>query len=594
MPDVRSVIPGQRRAARLLAPGARYHLMASVLFVVVFAIIPLSIYAHSGEDWSFRFHHLLWLPALGAVLCASAWLLIRLTAMLSRKLAIGLAGLLFCLGLFALLAQVYTPIQVGPLDGAALESDEPALYTAIEAAFALIAALVFILLLRGRGRTVAAAFAGLLLVAAIGYGGVLLLTHEHLRSTAPKPTRSVSGIAGNVYHIVLDSMRSDVFLAALERTGMTGKFEGFDLFRNNVANYVTTIPSSASYFTGTYYRSGEFADWVQQWRKDKGLFAAASDRGYKIWVYAPFPHWKTRHVDRFWFNGDIYELESRVAPVGLYDLIQIWLVSLAPNDLTNEALPLAAGLRDRIFTWITGETRPLTTAEIHPHAGVLMLRRLLREESLRGANGQYVYAHAALPHAPFVFDRECHYVGQPSESTPPRKESYLEQAQCAVRLVATFFDHLKRLGRYDGATIVVHADTGLIGRIGKGPPRSQPSTLGVANLDLLKGVDALLMIKRPHAAGQLRILATRTQLVDVFPTVMEILGLEPSYRTDGKSVYAIRPDEPREALFAFDPTKKYGHAFVEVRIDDQTNRRRSPLTVIGPAVDRRGAELENP
>jgi hypothetical protein len=421
---------------------------------------------------------------------------------------------------------------------------------------------------------------------------VLILTHEQLRSTAPKPTRSVSDIPGNVYHIVLDSMRVNVFQAALERTGTTAEFEGFELFENNVSNYVTTIPSSASYFTGTYYRSGEFADWVQQWRKDKGLFAAASDRGYKIWVYAPFPHWKTRHVDRFWFNGDIYELESRIAPVGLYDLIQIWLVSLAPNDLTNEALPLAARLRDRIFTWVTGETRPLTTAEIHPHAGVLMLRRLLREESLRGENGQYVYAHAALPHGPFVFDRECRYVGR--GTAPPGRDTYLEQAQCAVRLVAGFLAHLKRIGRYDPATIVVHADTGLIGRIGKGPPRSEPSTLGVANLDLLKGVDALLMIKRPHATGQLRVLDTRTQLVDLFPTVMDVLGLEPTYQPDGKSVYAIRPDEPREARFAFDPTKKYGHKFVEVRIDDQTDRRRSPLTVIGPAVDGRGAGLVKP
>jgi len=527
------------------------------------------------------------------VLYALTWLAIRLSALLSRRVAIALACLAFCLGLFALLAHVYTPIQVGPLDGAALESDEPLRYTLIEAAFALLAALVLVLLLRGRGERIAAAFAGLLLVAATGYGGWLLATHDELRSTAPKPTRSVPDIPGNVYHIVLDSMRSDVFLAALERTGLSGEFAGFELFRNNIANYVTTIPSSASYLTGTYYRSGEFADWVQQWRKDKGLFAAAAERGYKIWVYAPFPHWKTRHVSRFWFNGDIYELESRVAPVGLHDLIQIWLVSLAPNDLTNEALPLAERLRDRIFTLITGETRPFTTAEIHPHAGVLMLRRLVREESLRGANGQYVYAHAALPHAPFVFDRECRYVGQPLLSTPPRKESYLEQAQCAVRLVARFFEHLKQVGRYDPATIVVHADTGLIGKIGKGPPRSEPSTLGMANLDLLKGVDAVLMIKRPHAAGQFRILDTRTQLVDVFPTVMDILGLEPGYQPDGKSVYAIRPDEPRDALFAFDPTKKYGHGFVEVRVDDQTNRRRSPLTVIGPAVDGRGAALEN-
>ena len=68
-------------------------------------------------------------------------------------------------------------------------------------------------------------------------------------------------------------MRTDVFRAALERTGMAGAFAGFDLFRNNIANYVTTIPSSASYLTGTYYRAGEFADWVQQWRRDKGLFA---------------------------------------------------------------------------------------------------------------------------------------------------------------------------------------------------------------------------------------------------------------------------------------------------------------------------------
>ncbi len=67
MPDA-TPPPGQRRAAWLLAPGARYYLMASALFVVVFAIIPFSIYAHSGEDWNFRFHRLLWLPALGAAL----------------------------------------------------------------------------------------------------------------------------------------------------------------------------------------------------------------------------------------------------------------------------------------------------------------------------------------------------------------------------------------------------------------------------------------------------------------------------------------------------------------------------------------------
>ena len=54
---------------RVLAPGARYYLMASTFFVVVFGIVPVSLYAGSGEDWGFRFHYMLKIAALGAALC---------------------------------------------------------------------------------------------------------------------------------------------------------------------------------------------------------------------------------------------------------------------------------------------------------------------------------------------------------------------------------------------------------------------------------------------------------------------------------------------------------------------------------------------
>ena len=200
------------------------------------------------------------------------------------------------------------------------------------------------LLLRGRGVTIAAAFAALLIVLSAGYAGAFLLTQEAHARRAQTATNGAPDIQGNVYHLVLNSMRTDVFLKALERTGLAPQFAGFELFRNNVSNYVTTVPSSASYFTGTFYRGGRWKTWIEQWYR-KGILATLSKRGYKVWMYAPFPYWNTRHVDRFWYNFDILEQEEGiVANVGFHGLIQVWLASLAPNPLTNEALPLAATL----------------------------------------------------------------------------------------------------------------------------------------------------------------------------------------------------------------------------------------------------------
>ena len=137
------------------------------------------------------------------------------------------------------------------------------------------------------------------------------------------------------------------------------------------------------------------------------------------------------------------------------------------------------------------------------------------------------------------------------------------------------------------ATVIVHADTGLgIGRVGKAaPPPGRKSTLGVPNGALLKGVGALLMIKRPHAEAPLRISEAPTQLVDLFPTVLDILDLAPDYPVDGRSIYRLEPGEPRDIRFGLDPSRKYGHNFLEVRIEDPTDLARSRLTVIGPATD---------
>ena len=98
---------------------------------------------------------------------------------------------------------------------------------------------------------------------------------------------AATSIQGNVYHILLDMMDTDAFMSTVDRLGWQQEFEGFDLFKNNISNYSNTIPSSASYFTSTFYHSGDFDDWTRAWH-ERGLLRSMAERGYVVWMYAPY------------------------------------------------------------------------------------------------------------------------------------------------------------------------------------------------------------------------------------------------------------------------------------------------------------------
>ena len=583
---------------RLWFPDPRYYLIAATAFVSIFCLIPLSLYAHSGEDWNFPWYLLLIPAGVGLILFLGTASAIRLLAIRHARAAAIVAIALFCLGVFVLLAHVYTPIQIGPLDGSRLVSDEPLQHTLFEFAILALLAIGFVQLTRGKGLTIATTFSLSLVILGFGYflvnpltvdEGVAKPRAEEDRASRLGESRQ-SPIGGNVYHIVLDMMDTDGFLSTVERLGWQQEFEGFDLFRTNISNYANTVPSSASYFTGTFYHTGDFEDWAEAWHQ-RGLLRSLADSGYVVWMYAPYPDWNNDNADKFWDIVGIYEQAKHVEHTRFYDFVQIWLASVAPSFLANEALAAGDTIREHAFGLFIDQEALLSGAEgLEPFASTLMLRRVTREEADRPARGHYVYAHAVLPHGPEVMDGRCEYVGPPPRKRTPQevKRAYLVHAECAVRLVVSFLRRLKELGRYDPATIVLHADTGHWTAFEPDEPPAEPqdTTLERPNRRLLSQVSALLTIKRPHAAGPLQVLETPTQLVDVYPTLLEILDIDPpAYPLHGRSVYAIDPDEPREARFGFDPNKHLGPNVVEVRIEDQSDLRNSGLTVIGPATD---------
>lgn len=583
---------------RLWFPDPRYYLIAATAFVSIFCLIPLSLYAHSGEDWNFPWYLLLIPVAIGLFLFLGTAIAIRLLAIRHvRAAAIAAIGL-FCLGVFVLLAHVYTPIQIGPLDGSRIVSDEPLQHTIFELAILVLLAIGFVQLTRGKGLTIATTFSLSLIVLGFGYFLVNPLTGDEgvakprteEDQASMQAESAATSIQGNVYHILLDMMDTDGFLSTVDRLGWQQEFEGFDLFGNNISNYVNTVPSSASYFTSTFFHTGDFEDWARAWH-ERGLLRSMADQGYVVWMYAPYPDWGNDNADKFWDIVGIYEQEQHVGHTRFYDFVKIWVASVAPSFLTNEALAAGDVIRRHAFgLFIDGEALLSGEEGLEPFASALMLRRITREEAQRAASGQYVYAHAILPHGPEVMDGRCDYVGPPprKRTAAQVRRAYLVHAECAVRLVVSFLRRLKELGRYDAATIVLHADTGHWTAFEPDQPPTEPgpTTLERPNRRLLSQVNALLMIKRPHAAGPLQILETPTQLVDLYPTLLEILDIDPpAYSLHGRSVYALDPDEPREARFGFDPDKHLGPNVIEIRIENQSDLRNSDLTLIGPATD---------
>ncbi len=575
--------------------GARHYLLAAAPFVVVFLIMPCELFFNQTEEWQVGLGKLLLFPIAGAVGVLVTWALLAGLAARWPRVARGIALTLFALGCYLLLADLYSPVQIDHLDGGVLTSDEPMKYSLLELGIGLVLLFILALLIRGRGERTASMLAGLLAVIGIGYAGVVvahLLMPEPVLAKAKADARSESG---NVYHIVLDRMQTDVFLESVDIADARKTFRGFELYRNNIANYLTTAPSRASYMSSTFYHEGNYKDWFREVWRDQGIQKMLSDQNYRVWNYAPFRQWRDGSVDVFHYLRDIYYERTGIPASDFADFITLWLLRPVPNLLTEEALEPATAAGEALLARLNGLEQTGSTTDDQPKALTMnkgievvaskhMFEQLAADETLRGDKGEYVYAHAIIPHLPYVLDASCNYYN-PRMKKIDQRQAYLDQAVCSVRLVEDFLIALQGSGHYDDATVILHADTGAEEGFLSDPPdyRSASTTLGKPDNQLLSGANALLMIKRPGETGPLKELDQPTQLVDLFPSLADILDLEEAIDTTihGRSIYDARDDQ-RETRFAFDPDEVMGKNLVEVRVERPDDLRQSPLTVVGP------------
>jgi hypothetical protein len=556
---------------------------------VLFVFIPSELYLNNLKEWGGDHYLVIFFSGLGLIFGIFLYFIIRLFVKLFPLNISEIANWLFFIGVFFIIADILAPLQLGLLDGSDVLSTQPLFYTLLEG-------IIFLLCLFGgfyiRRRphqellVFISAASMLLFVMYLGHG--VKSSKSFSRDTANLGIQhgtTTSIQRPNIYHIVLDEMQTDYFLELLNNPDYEKKLKGFFIFKNNVSNYPYTSASTASYLSGTLYSSGSYSKWTSE--TSQKLLRLVSNAGYDLYVYSKPSVIKADSAVRYVSPDELLRRSSN-HPM-LKEFTRLWLARVSPNFMTNLSLTYGARLGDFLSSIVNRHriTQPGTIGEgVEPFAGVLTLRDVAKTEKERLDSSSYLYAHPILPHGPFVLDRKCNYVGRLGDNIA---YNALEQSECALYLLCEVIDEIRSLGRFDESLIIVHSDhgsgwAGFLSRNESSDFRSslleiedvQPFRKDIHpwSLHHLESRSmALLMIKPPLSKSGLRIVDVKTQLLDVYPTILDYAGIEyDSQRIDGLSLRGCistgqcEKHNERERFFYYFPPSGVTDVFEKLKI----------------------------
>jgi hypothetical protein len=537
--------------------------------LVLFVYLPLGIYLPNQADFNYR-----------------AWILFPfgIATVTWTVLAVGVSLLwparrdawekgCFFLGLLVLLLDLVTPVEIDVLDGRAIAEvlRVPPAAVWIQGAVAL-AVLLFALTVKwAQIRPLAQLVSLGLLVAQVVTFTVRVAPETRWSSgvqsqpgwSGPPPLPSQNG---NIYQVVLDAFSSQVLPEILDaEPELRSLLAGFTFFPNARANMLDTTESMPSFMTGSFFppKAPGMSDlewWrevVPRWRlqcSSDGILRHAWEQGYTVTQYVPrmewCPHHKTSH---FRVGADLQGSGKAVA--GMADL---WLLKLAPAPWKPAVFD---GLDQGLFERLLREPSEIEWG----YWSIAHMTQLLEEEARRPDHGQYVWAHFGTPHPPSVVDANCGYRGRRWRGDD--EGGYRDQAVCALRLAGRLIEALRRLQRFDAATIIIHGDHGVGWVEAQTPFNRMPewleTRLDAASYQPGRGREtnsrslALLLVKRPRSAREpLRVDDRLVSLVDLPQTLYELHGW-PARSLEGRSLFApALPTGSESHLFVHFPGRK--------------------------------------
>jgi hypothetical protein len=457
---------------------------------------------------------------------------------------------IFCgLGLSILLCDQFLRVGIAHLDG----SENKIFINPVKATINTLIyfGLPIILLVLGEKlRKILTDLTFILVFAGVGISAYSLYSSWPERHTddiivsSPNDKNQTEKSRPNVYFIWLDAMETEYMERYIEKGNHQSSFEGFSLFTNNSSNYLYTLQSYASFMSGTIFKGGLYSQWADngdQLRQDlKSL-------DYNITTYAKNGFVSTLD-DITHRASDIFQQKSKIKHPFIQDFISYSIVRVLPSAIANQSLNIGRSIGSYASAMLNHKStfaKVTSIADgIEPLSGIFILEKLIADEQLRKKNNEFVIAQAIIPHGPYVIDRNCGYRGK---SDNPFYENYFEQVECSVGLVQKFFAHLKSMNRYHSSIIVIMGDHGsgwasLIEGLKDGEPGLNPQYTPWSKDMVISRASALLMIKPSNTTENtlLKMQTKESQLVDIYPTLLNMLGAEDKVanNVDGIDLYS--------------------------------------------------------
>lgn len=343
-------------------------------------------------------------------------------------------------------------------------------------------------------------------------------TLEPPESTAPAGAM-VSGSSDlpNIYHLILDGYQSDIFALTLDQP-LRESLQGFRYYPQNISLYANTALSVPSVFSSTSWlgevSAEAFAE--QAFTAPDSLPVLLRAHGYDTTAYLnqEFAFEPNRFV-----TIDKHHEFATARPWTDRAFMWLWVYAYLPAPVARYSL--GAGVIERIENGqLSPEGSALVSLDVFEGF-------LAREPTLPGS-GRYTFLHLLLPHPPYRMSAECEAREWTSE---------LEQYRCANRIIMRLVAELRRLDRFDGSLVVIHADHGDDLDI-RGPGIRQLRH-DLENLDYLKIRARALLLYKPAGeagTGDLQVRQTPTTLLDVAPTILSAIGASVPAAWEGYSL----------------------------------------------------------
>ena len=332
----------------------------------------------------------------------------------------------------------------------------------------------------------------------------------------------------NIFHIIMDSFQSDIFMELVREEGLAELLDGFIVYPENISTGGRTILSVPALFATNIYDGTETESEYFNKAMNGSFLHLLNKNGYVVNLLPHVAMKGISYTNYFPIGATYAERRSTHMMRTSSFLIDVSMFRQLPHFLKRV---IYNNQNWRLSSLVTD---PPNHVSFHQKA---FFRDYTGKLETAYSKSAYHFLHLMPPHPPLVTLADGSYAGT---ALPHTRENYKNEARYILRLFMGFIEKLKNLEIYESSIILLQGDHGA------GWARENDDSKAGKRAGR---VSALLLFKPPGLGGPLKSSAAQTSLADIPATLMGLLGIKHPY--SGESIMDLDPSETRNRRVVF-------------------------------------------